>query len=49
MLNYCFDRLLRLRIEREVVEVMFGKEGENGLVVKHAVDDGTNLGSRGPQ
>jgi hypothetical protein len=35
-MNCCFDRLIRLRVESETVEVVLREVGQNGLVDDHA-------------
>jgi hypothetical protein len=47
--NCCFDRLIRLRVESAVVEVVLREVGQNGLAVGHAVGNDANPGSGGPK
>jgi len=47
--NYCFDRLIGLRVEGEVMEVVPREVGLNGLVVIHVMGNDANPGSGGQQ
>jgi hypothetical protein len=47
--NYWFDRLIRLRVEGEVLEVILREVGWYGLIVGHAVGNDANPGSSSSQ
>jgi hypothetical protein len=47
--NCCFDRVISLRVESEMVEVVLRHVGKDDLLVDHALGDDVNPGSRGPQ
>jgi hypothetical protein len=49
VINFWFDRLIRLRVESEMVEVVLRRVPYSGLVVGHAVSDDANPDSRDPQ
>lgn len=49
MKNYCVDRLISLRAQSEMLEVMLREVALNSLVAGHAVGNDANPGSRGPQ
>jgi hypothetical protein len=40
--NYCFDRLIWLRVQRETVEVVLSEIEQNVLVVDQAVGNNAN-------